>query len=97
VKNFDVARLARGGAAFSFQQEDAMPTPTDIRGVFVEADGDYYGPFATLDDASAFACTRTDASICELDLHLVSSREITHEQAEREHAKHPRIINPSAI
>src|SRR6266436_7595521 len=24
-----------------------MPAPTDIRGVFVEADGDYYGPFET--------------------------------------------------
>jgi hypothetical protein len=74
-----------------------MPAPTDIRGVFVEADGDYYGPFANLDDTHAFACTRTDASIRELDLHLTGSQEITREEYEREHAKYPQLIDPSAI
>jgi hypothetical protein len=72
-------------------------TPTDIRGVFVEADGDYYGPFATLDDARTFARTKTDPRIRELDLHLVNSQEITREEYEAEYAKQPQLIDPSAV
>jgi hypothetical protein len=78
---------------FSFLGDHIMTEPTGVRGVFVEADDDYYGPFATLDDARTFARTKTDACICELDLHLVCSREVTREEAE-EHAKqHPQIID----
>jgi hypothetical protein len=74
-----------------------MPAPTAIRGVFVEADGDYYGPFETLNGACTFARTRTDPRICELDLHLISSQEITREEYEAKYAKQPQLIDPSVV
>ena len=69
----------------------------NIHGVFVEADGDYYGPFPTHNAANAFARTRIDARVCVLDLHYVSSREITPEEYLRERDKLPQLIDPSTV
>jgi hypothetical protein len=69
----------------------------NIHGVFVEADGDYYGPFATLNAANAFACTRVDARVCHLDLHPIESLEVTREEFERDYAKRPQLLDPSTV
>jgi hypothetical protein len=68
-------------------------TNKDIRGIFVKANGgDYYGPFATVDAASAFARTRTDAHVCRLDLYPSSSLELTPEEFERKYGEQPQLI-----
>ena len=74
-----------------------MPASTHIRGVFVEANGDYYGPFETHDDARTFARTKADPRICELDLHRVNSQEITREEYEAKYTKQPQLIAPSIV
>ena len=72
-------------------------TDNNISGVFVQADGDYYGPFATVDAANAFAHTRIDARVCQLDLHPIESLEVTREEFERDYAKRPQLLDPSTI
>lgn len=68
-------------------------TNTDIREIFVYANGgDYYGPFATVEAADAFALTRTDAYACYLDLYPDKSLELTDEAFERKYGEEPRLI-----
>jgi hypothetical protein len=72
-----------------------MNPNTSLSGWFVEADN-YYGPFATNEDAVAFART-INGQVGQWELHLVSSREITHEEYEREYANRPHLIDPTEL
>ena len=69
----------------------------NIREIFVYANGgDYFGPFATLEAADAFAATRNGAYACHLDFYPDESLKLTDEEFEHKYGEEPRLvcINP---